>query len=116
MDEAERLVDRTAIIDHGRLLVVDTPEALKRTVGEGDVLEIHVHPTDIQHAHRIISQLTPDACIVNDSLLVRGRTITELLPEIMQALHTARVDIENVHLRTNTLEDVFIALTGRRLR
>jgi len=47
---------------------------------------------------------------------VRGRTLTELLPEIMQALHSGRVDIQDVHLRTSTLEDVFIALTGRRLR
>jgi ABC-2 type transport system ATP-binding protein len=40
MDEADRMADRVAILDHGRLLTVDTPEALKRTVGEGDVLEI----------------------------------------------------------------------------
>lgn len=40
MDEAERLADRVAIIDHGRLLVLDTPEALKRSVGEGDIIEI----------------------------------------------------------------------------
>ena len=42
MDEAERLADRVAIIDHGRLLVVDTPDELKRTVGEGDVLEVNI--------------------------------------------------------------------------
>ncbi len=40
MDEAERLSDRVAIIDHGKLLLLDTPDNLKRTVGEGDILEL----------------------------------------------------------------------------
>ncbi len=44
MDEADRVVDRVAIVDHGRLLALDTPEALKRRVGDGDVLEIEVRP------------------------------------------------------------------------
>src|SRR5512143_3734955 len=43
MDEAERMADRVAIIDHGELLVMDTPEALKRRAGEGDVLEIQLN-------------------------------------------------------------------------
>ena len=42
MDEADRVVDRVAIIDHGRLLVLDTPERLKRQVGEGDTVEIRL--------------------------------------------------------------------------
>ncbi|MHC1783370.1 MAG: hypothetical protein AB9891_11565 [Anaerolineaceae bacterium] len=40
MDEAERVADRVAIIDHGQLLVLDSPQALKASVGEGDILEI----------------------------------------------------------------------------
>jgi ABC-2 type transport system ATP-binding protein len=43
MDEADRMADRVAIIDHGQLLTVDTPSALKHTVGEGDVLEIELN-------------------------------------------------------------------------
>ena len=116
MDEADRLVDRTAIIDHGRLLVVDTPEALKRTIGEGDMLEIRVNPLEIQAALQIVSQLAPEAQVVDQSLMVHGRMTIELLPEIMQALGGRGVEIQDMHLRTNTLEDVFIALTGRRLR
>ncbi len=44
MDEAERVTDRVAIIDQGRLVALDTPDALKRTVGEGDVVEIGLAP------------------------------------------------------------------------
>ncbi len=43
MDEADRLADRVAIIDHGRLLVLDTPQALKARLGEGDVLELSLN-------------------------------------------------------------------------
>ena len=42
MDEAERVADRVAIIDHGKLLVLDTPEGLKARVGAGDVIEIQI--------------------------------------------------------------------------
>ncbi len=42
MDEAERVADRVAIIDHGELLVLDTPEKLKQSLGEGDLVEIHL--------------------------------------------------------------------------
>ena len=62
MDEAERLADRVAIIDHGQLLVVDTPEELKRTVGEGDVLEVNIADGDPElccpPVRRAVSSLT----------------------------------------------------------
>ena len=47
MDEADRVVDRVAIIDHGELLELDTPEALKQRVGEGDVVEIGLGDGDL---------------------------------------------------------------------
>ena len=47
MDEAERLADRIAVIDHGELLVLDTPEHLKQRVGRGDVVEIHIRSTPV---------------------------------------------------------------------
>jgi ABC-2 type transport system ATP-binding protein len=116
MDEADRLADRAAIIDHGRLLVVDTPEALKRSVGTGDVLEIGVPPAGMEAALPVVARFTPAVSVVNHTLLVRGGGILELLPEILPALRAAGVEVQSVQLRANTLEDVFLALTGRRLR
>ena len=52
MDEAERIADRVAIIDHGELLVLDTPEALKRSIGAGDVVEISLRDQQPDHAER----------------------------------------------------------------
>ena len=116
MDEADRLADRVAIIDHGRLLRVDTPEALKRTVGEGDVLEIELDGIEVQDALRAVSGIVPAASAVNHTILVRGRDIAAALPGILLALRNAGADAPGIHLRSNSLEDVFIALTGRRLR
>ena len=59
MDEAERLADRVAIIDHGELLVLDTPEALKRSVGDGDVLEIVLKGDSLQAQDALVGYLSP---------------------------------------------------------
>jgi ABC-2 type transport system ATP-binding protein len=120
MDEAERLADRVAIIDHGQLLVVDTPEALKRTVGEGDVLEIDFDLSSASSspvpASAIAARFFADVSIVNHTLTARGHSLIEHLPELLQALRAAGMVTSDVRLRANSLEDVFLSLTGRRLR
>jgi len=116
MDEAERMADRVAIIDHGKLLTVDTPEALKRTVGEGDVLEIETANGVAGRALSAISQIAPQVSTSNHTLIIRAHGVVELLPAILDALRAMDVHPGEVRLRANTLEDVFISLTGRRLR
>jgi ABC-2 type transport system ATP-binding protein len=121
MDEADRLADRVAIIDHGRLLVVDTPEALKQTVGTGDVLEVDIAeapPGTVADpaAAVIAARFFADVSVINHTLAVRGRGLVERLSELLQALAAAGVQTSNVRLRVSTLEDVFLSLTGRRLR
>jgi ABC-2 type transport system ATP-binding protein len=117
MDEVERVADRVAIIDHGKLLVVDTPKALKKSVGEGDVLEITLDEksaiaqdvlTDLRDCTEITS--------AEGSLQIRALDIVNLLPQILEKLNAAGIQPGEVRLRANTLEDVFIQLTGRRLR
>ncbi len=116
MDEAERMADRVAIIDHGRLLRVDSPEALKRTVGEGDVLEIELTEGSAAEAGKAIASLVPEVSTNGQMLTIRRRGIVELLPELLEALHRKGIQLGEVKLRPNSLEDVFISLTGRRLR
>jgi ABC-2 type transport system ATP-binding protein len=116
MDEAERMADRVAIIDHGKLLTLDTPEALKRTVGEGDVLEIETGEGVVGSALSAIAQIVPQVSTSNHILVIRARGVVELLPSILDALRAADIHPGEVRLRANTLEDVFISLTGRKLR
>jgi ABC-2 type transport system ATP-binding protein len=127
MDEADRLADRVAIIDHGRLLELDTPENLKKRVGEGDVLEITLEEAsgfaDGEVADEVAIQSAladlPDmhnCTLVSNVLTVQALNIVNRLPEIIAALNQAGFHGRDVRLRAATLEDVFIQLTGRRLR
>jgi ABC-2 type transport system ATP-binding protein len=116
MDEAERMADRVAILDHGKLLIVDTPGALKRTAGEGDVLEIEVDGVTVTTARGAIAAIAPQTLTEDHMLIIRARSAVELLPALLDALHVVNAQVGDVRLRPNTLEDVFISLTGRRLR
>jgi ABC-2 type transport system ATP-binding protein len=120
MDEADRLADRVAIIDHGELLVLDTPQALKRSVGAGDVLEIALlgDHASCEQAVAALAGLNDQAVVsaADGALHVRARNAVALLPMIVENLKAASVPFGEVRLRENTLEDVFIHLTGRRLR
>ena len=119
MDEADRVADRVAIMDHGQLLTLDTPEALRRSVGEGDVLEIAVsaeQDDSIERAVSAVSSIVPGVSAANHTLVIRARGVVESLPVILETLKNAGFRPGEVRLRENTLEDVFIELTGRRLR
>ena len=117
MDEAERLADRVAIIDHGELLVLDTPDALKQTVGEGDVLEIAIHE-QLEQVKPALSYLKERAqiLILDDVLQIRALDLVNLLQNILAHLADKGIKTGDIRLRKNSLEDVFIQLTGRRLR
>ena len=117
MDEAERLADRVAIIDHGELLVLDTPGALKRGVGEGDVLEITLIDKNVP-ALAALDDMKDRARVTmtGEILQVRALDIVNLLPLILERLNEAGIQPGEVRLRENSLEDVFIRMTGRRLR
>jgi ABC-2 type transport system ATP-binding protein len=119
MDEADRLADRIAIIDHGRLLLTDTPQNLKRTIGEGDILEI-VFEKISENVINIFVEKVAKICLnvktnVN-SVLIKHSNIIEHLATIKNIAETNGLIISEIKLRENTLEDVFIHLTGRNLR
>lgn len=120
MDEADRVADRIAIIDHGELLVLDTPDALKRSIGEGDILEIDLEkqPDSSQRAKAALATLCDPATleIAQNTLTVHARNVAHMLPAILESLGKASLKCGEIRLREATLEDVFIHLTGRRLR
>jgi ABC-2 type transport system ATP-binding protein len=128
MDEADRMADRVAIIDHGELLVLDTPEALKQSVGEGDVLEISLNgqANDEARAQAALAGLSSgggahsaprlNINIAHGVVTVRALNAVSMLPVILETLAGAGLLPGETRVRQNTLEDVFIQLTGRRLR
>ena len=119
MEIADNLSDRVAVIDHGKLLVVDPPERLKDTVGTGDVLEIHLANEEmVSDAIGAIETVEgiDSAAPVDGAIAVRALDMVGKLQRLFSALEERKIEISNVSLRKNTLEDVFITLTGRGLR
>jgi len=117
MDEADRMADRVAIIDQGKLLVLDTPDALKQTVGKGDVLEIGLTARHDQVGKALaFMDDRAQIILVGDMLQIRTLDLVNMLQQILANLDEHGIQIGDIRLRKNTLEDVFIQLTGRRLR
>jgi len=119
MDEADRLSDRVAIIDHGKLLRLDTPDNLKKEIGEGDVVEITLN--DKKNNNEVINLLDKNENFISvyeveGKINLRGFNALSKLPLIMEELEKKDIHIEDLSMRQNTLEDVFIELTGTSLR
>ncbi|MCF6237943.1 MAG: ABC transporter ATP-binding protein [Candidatus Marinimicrobia bacterium] len=121
MDEAERLADRVAIIDNGKLLMLDKVESMKRSIGEGDLLEISLLDQveknwDTQQLKQDLESICKQVTFLDSRLQVRSTGILEKIPGITAILKQHQLRINEIQLRKNTLEDVFIHLTGRGLR
>jgi ABC-2 type transport system ATP-binding protein len=119
MDEADRLADRVAIIDYGKLLLLDTPGNLKKSIGEGDILEIILDKDDQEHSEKMkdsLLQICDQVNLSGVSLMVRTKNMIELVSEITNRIKEHGFKINEMTMRENTLEDVFIHLTGRKLR
>jgi ABC-2 type transport system ATP-binding protein len=131
MDEAERLCDRVAIMDHGRVIALGTPQQLIATVGGEDIVEFAVGgPNDSQ-----VSDSRPGAPhgLVDEALLLaipgvhshrvdaglHQLSVTELhlvVPRIFAKLSEQGLHLSEFRTHSATLEDVFVGLTGRNLR
>jgi ABC-2 type transport system ATP-binding protein len=123
MDEADRVSDRVAIIDRGELLVCDTPDRLKKRLGGGDVLEISVPAETFagDGGRRLVGSLAGvggETTLDAEASLVQVRIgqAVERLPSVLKTLDGLGVRAEHLRVRGGTLEDVFLQLTGRRLR
>jgi ABC-2 type transport system ATP-binding protein len=119
MDEADRLSDRIGIIDYGQLLVLDTPENLKTQIGAGDVLEIALPDGQEERLTSLQEALPPTTRQLSyraGTLRLVGADMLNAMPALLQTFRRCDVSMEHMTIRQRTLEDVFIALTGRGLR
>jgi ABC-2 type transport system ATP-binding protein len=117
MDEAERLCDRIAIVDRGRVIALGTPRELIRSLGAEQVVEVTVDgpgelaPAEVEQLPGVL-RARRDASTWTLQVTAAHETLPALL--VLAAQRAARI----VELRTHspTLEDVFVSLTGRALR
>jgi len=115
MEEADELCDRVAIIDHGRILVCDTPQELKRSVGAQKVFELHLRQVDGSPLAQRLRQLPNVASVESfaEGLRVFTAGSDGILPRIVEI---AGESLRDISVNETTLETVFIKLTGRDLR
>ncbi|KPK86506.1 MAG: hypothetical protein AMS27_04910 [Bacteroides sp. SM23_62_1] len=119
MDEAERVSDRVAIIDKGKLLLLDTPGNLKKSIGEGDIMELTIHNEDIGKLSNVMDDLKKNDLHImksEEKLIIKSMNLIEKMHGIYKILESANIKVIQMNMRENTLEDVFIHLTGKRLR
>ncbi|MCJ7628170.1 MAG: ABC transporter ATP-binding protein [Longimicrobiales bacterium] len=118
MDEADRLAGRVGIIDHGRLLVLDTPACLKEKHAGGDILEISIGEERDGlpgFLHGLPGELTTLESLPG-KLRLTGPALHDRIAGLFRNLESAGIEVRDVTLRKPTLEDVFITLTGKGLR
>jgi len=126
MEEAERLCDRVAIMDHGRVIALGTPQQLIATVGGEDIVEFAVgsgEPGGHQTGHAVVdvAELTAIASVQSHRVDagLHQLSVSELhtaVPRIFAALRSQGLHLSEFRTHSATLEDVFVRLTGRNLR
>jgi ABC-2 type transport system ATP-binding protein len=118
MDEADRLCDRIAIVDHGKLVALDTPMALKASVPGSNVIEAQFEnaPADWeQRLHQLSGVTSVQSEGANMYRVLTGngsKTTTELVESAVQA----GIGVKSLSVQNTTLDDVFVHYTGRQLR
>jgi ABC-2 type transport system ATP-binding protein len=121
MEEADQLCDRVAIIDHGRIVALDTPAALKRTIRAEEVVRLEIALEGDERP--VIDRLARSATVArsersNGTLAVTAHCASarDFVPAAFDAARSTGATIRHVEVVPVTLEDVFLALTGRALR
>jgi ABC-2 type transport system ATP-binding protein len=115
MEEAERLCDRIAIVDHGKILALDSPAGLIASQFSERTIQFAAPPNidpqsfaDLTGVLRVASS--------GEEITLFSETVQRSLAALLERAEAQQMEIGDIHLRRPTLEDVFLKMTGRRIR
>lgn len=109
MEEADRLCDRIAIIDFGKIVVLDKPESLKKTVG-GEIIKIRINNPNLDSVKDLT--FVKEVKETDDGIVLTVHDASRNLQHVLKVIGNA----ESVELHAPTLNDVFLHYTGREIR
>ncbi len=124
MEEADQLCDRIAIIDHGKIIALDTPANLKKSIQKLEVARIQVtqfNPSDqesiktIERVKEAVVEYT-DPTVGAGQITIHAENLDEVIPRLTELLVKGGAKIIALQESKPSLEDVFISMTGRRLK
>jgi ABC-2 type transport system ATP-binding protein len=116
MDEAEKLCNRIAFVDKGKLIALDVLDNLKRLIPEGDLIEIGFETIDDQVLAAIReNSLINSVGVKEQKLIISARNGSKVLPFIVAVFENFSLPMMSISIHTPSLEDVFIHLTGKKL-
>jgi len=118
MDEAETLCDRVAIVDRGKVIALDTPRALIASLGAEHVVEFAVADPATAPESSVLAALpgVRDARVSDGTWSLGTSEVHLAVPALLAALGARRATLSHLTTHSASLEDVFVALTGRHLR
>jgi len=109
MDEADRLCDRLAIIDRGKIVALGSPEKLKKDLG-GDIIRLRAKNLNVEALKKLKYVKKIDKC--NDEVCLTVNSANKYLQEILGVVGK----VDSIEIRSPTLDDVFLHYTGRTIR
>ena len=118
MDEADRLCDRLAIVDHGKLVALDSPMALKASVPGTNVIEAQFlnAPADWPQELDKLEDVTSVQPVGADMYRILSSNGSKTTTELVELAVRSNVQVKSLSVQNTTLDDVFVHYTGRQLR
>jgi len=115
LEEADRLADKIAIINKGRIVAQGTPEELKREVGD-EVVELQFGSCeDAERAYDAVAPVAPNRQAANRELRLYFGRAAENVPELVRTLDGAGIRLQGLTIEQPSLDDVFLRVTGESL-
>ncbi len=116
MEEAERLCDRVAIVDHGKVIALGTPRELIASLGGTEVIEVECNPRIEPAAVEGLAGVNGRVRVLPDGVALTVSEVHVTLPLLLALLEREKRAVTRLSTHHATLEDVFVTLTGRQLR
>ncbi|MEE8470757.1 MAG: ABC transporter ATP-binding protein [Dehalococcoidia bacterium] len=115
MEEAERLCDRVAIVDHGEIIATDRPDRLIDQHFQEEAIQFEL---DQQLAEEVFRQLAgaTNVIVENGKITVYSSSVPLTISALLELAKQRSIKLTDLYIRRATLEDVFLKLTGRRIR